>query len=456
MRVVSPILSSVMRRREKRAKERPQSEEEALRDEVARLRRRLDEADRVIASHRPGDPNGREARPASGIVAERLAMSILEQAAEPIIVLDAHDRITHSSRQAAVLAGQDPLGKAFETVFPLRMQDDSPSIGGHIIGREAIFERADERRFYVHYSRSPLRDQSGSDIGSVIVLADISRSKQVEEELRRSRKDLQRLNESLEERVLLRTRELSRANIALINKNRELQDFAYVASHDLQEPLRKISSFADLLTSEFGSELHEDAIAYLDRMRGAAIRMSDLLRGLLAFSRVLTEARPFRMVDLKSAIEDVVSDLQVLIEETGASIEIGTMPSVEADAVQMRQLFQNLIGNSIKFAKDGKTPAIRIKAKLVESGGSEKEMVARIEVADNGIGFDQKYLDRIFAPFQRLHGRSAYPGTGMGLAICRRIVERHHGDLTAESAPGEGARFVVTLPVVQIAGTDEE
>jgi PAS domain S-box-containing protein len=206
----------MMRRRDKRAKERPRSEEDALRDEIARLRQRLDDADRVIASHRMSPPDGHLNGGLSGIAAERLALSILDQAAEPIIVLDGEDRISHASRQAGVLAGQDPIGKSFEMVFPLTMKDDSPSIAGHIIGREAVFERADNRRFHVHYSRSPLRDQSGVSIGSVIVLADISRSKQVEEELRRSREDLRRLNESLEERVAQRTRELSRANIALI------------------------------------------------------------------------------------------------------------------------------------------------------------------------------------------------------------------------------------------------
>lgn len=392
------------------------------------------------------------------IEASQLAVSILEQAAEPIIVLDVKGAITHASRQATVLAGQDPFGKGFDEVFPLVMVGgDTQSIHGHIIGREAVFRRADDRTFHVLYSRSPLQTDDGHEVGSVIVLADISNSKKVQDELRRSRTELQHLNASLEERVAIRTRELSRANIELIQRNRELQDFAYIASHDLQEPLRKISSFADLLMSDFGDQLEGDGSEYLARIRSAAIRMSDLLRGLLSFSRILTEAKPFRMADLGDVIGEVISDLHVLIAETGAEIQIGTLPSVEADRVQMRQLFQNLIGNAIKFARPEAPPRVTIRAKMVDSSKDVPgEMLCRIELSDNGIGFEQKYTDRIFSPFERLHGRTAYPGTGMGLAICRRIVERHHGELTAVSVPGQGSTFVVTLPVIQITREDDD
>jgi signal transduction histidine kinase len=447
-----------MARRSSKATRTSETETQ-LRAEIARLKQRLHEAERVVESMRAVPSTGSNTNGAAApLEADSLAISILEQAAEPILVLNDFDEVIHASRQAIVLAGQDPVGKPFDDVFSLEMPSgDSQSIGGHIIGRDAIFRRADDRTFYLLYSRSPLLGEDGTSSGSVIVLADISRTKQVEEQLRRSREDLQRLNDNLEERVAQRTRALSRANIALIQKNRELQDFAYVASHDLQEPLRKISSFVDLFMDEFGEEVSDDGHGYLCRIRDSALRMSELLRGLLSFSRVLTEARPFHMIDLSMVIEGVLADLQILIEETGTVVETRLLPSIEADETQMRQLFQNLIQNAIKFARPDEPPRVRIKAKMVEAASDVPgEMMCRIEVADNGIGFHEKYLDRIFTPFQRLHGRSAYPGTGMGLAICRRIVERHHGELTATSAPGEGSCFVIKLPVVQFSRDSEE
>lgn len=224
--------------------------------------------------------------------------------------------------------------------------------------------------------------------------------------------------------------------------NRALQDFAFVASHDLQEPLRKIQSFGKLLWEVDASALGERGQDYLKRIIGASERMQMLIQSLLAYSRVSTSGEPFSQVDLNNVVESVLEDLEQRIEQTQGSVTVEKLPAVEADSSQMRQLFQNLIGNALKF-NGGKKPVIMVYTPSCSSG------VCEIRVEDNGIGFDEMHLSTIFKPFQRLHGRSAYEGTGMGLAICKRIVERHHGEITAKSKQGEGSTFIVKLPLNQ-------
>ena len=259
-------------------------------------------------------------------------------------------------------------------------------------------------------------------------------------ERRRAEEEVKRLNETLEQRVVERTRELERTNRELEMRNRELQEFAYVASHDLQEPLRKIHSFADLLVSDHAKELDEAARTYLERIQHATRRLSSLITDLLAFSRVQTRREPFHRVDLGQIVNEVLDDLEEGIRDAGAKIEIGPLPQIDADGTQMRQLFQNLIGNGIKYRRENVPAHINVQSRI-----EGWEVV--LEVQDNGIGFDEKYLSRIFIPFQRLHGRGEYSGTGMGLAICRRIVERHGGTITARSTPGEGSTFIVRMPI---------
>jgi PAS domain S-box-containing protein len=235
----------------------------------------------------------------------------------------------------------------------------------------------------------------------------------------------------------------------LESSNRELQDFASVASHDLQEPLRKIQAFGDRLQTKYGEALGEGGRDYLGRMQNAAGRMQTLINDLLTFSRVTTKAQPFVAVDLREVAEGVVSDLEARVERSGGRVELGEMLTLEADPLQMRQLLQNLIGNALKFHQPGEPPLAKVWCERAAYAGGE---LCLIHVADNGIGFDEKYLDRIFTVFQRLHGRHAYEGTGVGLAVCRRIAERHGGSITATSEPGRGSTFVVTLPATQHRG----
>jgi two-component system sensor kinase FixL len=246
----------------------------------------------------------------------------------------------------------------------------------------------------------------------------------------------------------------------LEQNNRELQDFAYVASHDLQEPLRKVRAFGDRLRTRFGASLPDDGRDYLSRMLNAAHRMQTLIEDLLTFSRVTTRAQPFVKVDLNIIAREVISDLEVRIEQTHGRVEVGELPTLEGDPTQMRQILQNLIGNALKFHRKDEPPVVRVGARLFAKVGGDTDLIKKsarivapqfceLSVVDNGIGFDEKYLDRIFTVFQRLHGRNEYEGTGVGLAICRKIALRHGGEITARSQPGAGATFLITLPLHQ-------
>ncbi|MGZ3699017.1 MAG: sensor histidine kinase, partial [Bdellovibrionota bacterium] len=228
----------------------------------------------------------------------------------------------------------------------------------------------------------------------------------------------------------------------LEQSNRELQDFASIAAHDLQEPLRKILAFGDRLATRYSNELSVESRDYLDRLLASAKRMRILIEDLLTYSRVTTKAMPFIQTDLNQTLADVLSDLEVRIEQSKAKVEVSPLPKLDADPSQMRQLFQNLIANALKFHQKDLPAVVKVSAKV--SGN-----FCQLSVEDQGIGFEEKYLDRIFTIFQRLHGKQEYEGTGVGLAVCRRIVERHGGTITAQSKPGQGTTFLVNLPLKQ-------
>lgn len=234
---------------------------------------------------------------------------------------------------------------------------------------------------------------------------------------------------------------------ALERSNNNLQDFAYIASHDLQEPLRKVLAFGDRLNSKFGPQLGEQGKDYLQRMNNAATRMRSLIDGLLSYSRISTLENDLVPVDLNLVVKSVLDDLEERISETEPQIEISELPTITADKLQMRQLFQNIISNAIKFQALEKKPQLNIRADIP---ADEKTDIAEkffcIKIQDNGIGFDEKYIDKIFSPFQRLHGRSEYEGSGIGLAICKKITERHGGKIGVKSKPGSGSTFSLYFP----------
>jgi len=243
----------------------------------------------------------------------------------------------------------------------------------------------------------------------------------------------------------------------LEQSNRELQEFAYVASHDLQEPLRKIEAFGDRLSTRYGETLPDDGKMFIDRMQNAASRMRLLINDLLAYSRVATKVNPSKMVDLNQVLDGVLSDLQIRIDELNAEVTSKDLPSIEADSTQIRMLLQNLISNALKFQKPDTKPIVRIECQVIEPniGQNDGEMV-RLKVIDNGIGFDNAYKETMFKIFQRLHGRLEYEGTGVGLATVRKIVERHGGKLDADGRLNEGATFIIDLPVKQPKNVEDE
>jgi signal transduction histidine kinase len=238
--------------------------------------------------------------------------------------------------------------------------------------------------------------------------------------------------------------ELERSNLELLRSNQELERFAYVASHDLQEPLRKVQTFSDRLSSKYGAKLGEDGELYLSRMQESLGRMRSLIQDLLVYSRVQANKKDWVAVDLNEVVKEVISDLEVRLEQSGGRVIVERLPVIQGNPLQMRQVFQNLISNALKFSKPDQQPVVKVSA---QQTADTQEIV----VMDNGIGFEQQYAGRIFEVFQRLHTRGSYDGTGIGLAIVKKILEQHGGDIRAESEPGQGATFILKLSPLQQA-----
>ncbi|MBN4053156.1 PAS domain S-box protein [bacterium AH-315-L15] len=329
---------------------------------------------------------------------------------------------------------EELIGRSFGAIlddgFLANLERGEGDLAEELQKKERNYRTKDGRDIPVLFSGSLMHYSAGTVQGIVCMAQDISELKKAEFKLK---KFSDRLAES----------------------NKELADFAHIASHDLQEPLRKVTAFADRLQQKSGDSLSEQSKDYLNRMRSATVRMRKLIDGLLSFSRVTTKARPFETVDLAKVVEEVLSDLEIRIELTQGAVEVGELPAIDADPLQMRQLFQNLIGNALKFMKPGDAPVVKVSSKDINEwrkrpNAAVSIALCQITVEDNGIGFEEKYVDRIFGVFQRLHGRSEYEGTGIGLSVCKKIVERHAGSISATSAPGKGAAFVFSLPIKQI------
>lgn len=253
--------------------------------------------------------------------------------------------------------------------------------------------------------------------------------------------ELSRINEQLQEDIAVRKtveKALTRKTEELARSNAELEQFAYVASHDLQEPLRMVASYTQMIARRYRGKLDADADEFIGYAVDGATRMQNLIRDLLSYSRLTTQGSPLEITEAKAACESAIKNLQKAIEERNGTVNVGPLPAVRADATQLTQLFQNLVGNGLKYCDKSK-PVIQISAK---PNGDEWIF----SVQDNGIGIDPKYFERIFQMFQRLHTREEYPGTGIGLALCRKIVDRHGGRIWVESEAGHGATFLFTIP----------
>jgi signal transduction histidine kinase len=367
-----------------------------------------------------------------GSTSQRLLLDIIDTVREPILVLDADFRVTHTNRaflRTFQVAAEDTVG---EVLFALGDgQWDIPPLRGLLQERLAVDNElfdVDVDHVFPRIGRKTMllnarRVDHGPDVPRVFLLAieDVTEQRRTERRLAAQR------------------RELERSNIAL-------NEFAFVASHDLQEPLRKIVSFGERLGTEAGPMLDGNARQYLDRMLNAATRMRVLISDLLTYSQVATSTTSLAPTSLAAVAREVVADLEATIADAGGRIEVGPLPAIDADALQMRQLFQNLLGNALKFRRKDTPPVVRLGASISHDG------ICTITVADNGIGFKQEHTEKIFRMFERLHSRAQFAGSGMGLAICRKIVERHGGTIAATSTAGEGTTFVVTLPVTQAEG----
>ena len=379
-----------------------------------------------------------------------------------IFMLDAEGHIASWNYGAEQIKGyktEEIIGKHFSIFYtPEDIEIGKPErelqkviVEGRAEG-EGYRVRKDGSRFWASVVVTPLYDEAGKIYGFTKVTRDITARKQVEEELRKHREHLEKLVEQ-------RTAELSRTNDLLEKENaerkqteedlrktmkklessnKELEQFSYIASHDLQEPLRVITSYLQLLEKRYKGNLDPDGDKYIGRVIEGAVRMRTLINDLLAYSRVGTRGKPFEPVDSGVVLEDVLSNLRIAIEGSGGILTSDPLPKVSADPTQLGQLFQNLIGNAIKFRR-GEVLRIQISA---ERNGNEWIFSVR----DNGIGIEREYADRIFGVFQRLHTRKEYPGTGIGLAICKKIVERQGGRIWVESESGKGSTFFFIIP----------
>jgi signal transduction histidine kinase len=289
--------------------------------------------------------------------------------------------------------------------------------------------------------------------------------KQVEEALRqeieirkKSQQEVEQINSLLEFKVEERTRDLLQLNKDLENRNAELAQYAYLASHDLQEPLRKIITFIKIIEEKYLKDIPEAKLE-MSKVITSSERMRNLINALLSYSK-LSDVSLFTLVNLNEVVKDAIADLEITIKEKQACINVNQLPELEAIPGQMRQMFQNLLSNALKFSKTNTPPVINIHSEPVndlspEAAPDKNGKYVRIDISDNGIGLDESYIDKIFVIFQRLHGKTQYEGTGIGLAIVKKIIEKHNGIIGVKSKEGEGATFTIVLPVKQSNHTNQ-
>ena len=365
--------------------------------------------------------------------AEQFLRDVMNTVRQPLLVVDDAYRVVFANGAFLRTFRVEPDQTVGATLFELgNGQWDIPAL--RVLLRDKLSVVAEASDFDV--------DHDFPGIGRKIMHL---HARMVMQGPRQPRKILLAIEDVTERRVT--EWHLAEQRLELQRSNAALNEFASVASHDLQEPLRKILSFGERLEITAGAVLEGEARQHLARMLSAAGRMRTLINDLLLYSQVTTHIAAFSPTDLSGVAREVLADLETTVAEAGARVEVGNLPVIDADALQMRQLFQNLLGNAIKYRRPDVPSVVRMNA------ANPDHHYCTLTVADNGIGFGQEHADKIFRMFERLHGRAEYPGSGIGLAICRQIVERHRGTIAAAGSAGQGATFTVTLPVTQqVAG----
>jgi PAS domain S-box-containing protein len=356
---------------------------------------------------------------------------LLEAAPDGVVIVDAAGLIQIVNRQTEVLFGYpraELLGQPVEVLLPERFRgrhvghrtgyQGDPHTRPMGTGLELFGLRRDGSEFPLEISLSPMTSEDGETL-IISNIRDVTARKMADERLQATAADLAR-------------------------SNADLEQFAYVASHDLQEPLRMVASYTQLLARRYHGKLDQDADEFIGFAVDGARRMQELINDLLTYSRVGTRPLQLEVVDTAQTVDQVVSDLAAAIQDSHATVIRDDLPQLGGDPTQLRQLFQNLIANGIKFHRPDDAPLVRISA-------TREHGAWLFSVDDNGIGIEPQYQERIFALFQRLHTRADYPGTGIGLAICKKIVERHGGHIRVDSTPGRGTTFLFTLPIVRSA-----
>lgn len=417
---------------------------EELVNEIKKLRVQLEEANDTIDAIKTGQVDALVVFGKTGHelytlkTADQTYRLFIEKMIEGAVTLDRHGIILYSNSQFALMV-RLPLSKviglpfyqfispsskqSFDTLFKKGWKEDCKGEIGLVSG-ETITD------FQLSFTTLELDE----GVSLSIILTDLTEQKENQRQLKLNNEQLEEINRALE------------------ISNYDLQQFASVASHDLQEPVRKIQIYSHLLNEKYGGKLSSQAIQYLQKIISSSERMRILIHDILSFSRLSAKENKYKLTDIKLLVEELLKDFELLIQEKKAKFIIEDLPQIEVNPGQIRQVFQNIISNALKFSKKEVSPVIKIWGQRICDNTFDSEPhsdgpYACIHIKDNGIGFNEKYMESVFTIFKRLHTKDKYEGTGIGLAITKRIIEKHNGQINARSAEGEGADFIIILPV---------